>query len=54
MPSRAGHGRTGPAGALEDGHGATRPVPGAGPRKRRSLRDVMTQLHGIHTLTTAA
>ncbi|MFB6777900.1 FUSC family protein [Streptomyces sp. NPDC056352] len=42
------------ADALEDGHGATRPAPGAGPRNCRSLRDVMTQLHGIHTLTTAA
>ncbi|MGW0692763.1 FUSC family protein [Streptomyces sp. NPDC002738] len=40
------------ADALEDGHGGTRPD--AGPRNCRSLRDVMTHLHGIHTLTTAA
>lgn len=42
------------ADALEGGHGATRPAPDAGPRDCRSLRDVMTQLHGIHTLATAA
>ncbi|MFJ2708378.1 FUSC family protein [Streptomyces sp. NPDC087428] len=39
--------------ALEDGHRVRRPAPGPGPRDCRSLRDVMTQLHGIHRLTTA-
>lgn len=42
------------ADALEDGGSPMGPAPGAGPRDCRSLRDVMTQLHGIHTLTTAA
>ncbi|MFF2331686.1 MULTISPECIES: FUSC family protein [unclassified Streptomyces] len=37
------------ADALEDGRAGRRP--GAGPRDCRSLRDVMTHLHGIHTLT---
>lgn len=41
------------ADALEDGHRTARPAPGPGPRDCRSLRDVMTQLHGIHRLTTA-
>ncbi|WP_240802325.1 FUSC family protein [Streptomyces sp. A0642] len=41
------------ADALEDGHRVARPAPGPGPRDCRSLRDVMTQLHGIHRLTTA-
>ncbi|MFD8692207.1 FUSC family protein [Streptomyces sp. NPDC059651] len=41
------------ADALEDGHRTVRPAPGPGPRDCRSLRDVMTQLHGIHRLTTA-
>ncbi|MET7642075.1 FUSC family protein [Streptomyces sp. NPDC005426] len=41
------------ADALEDGHRTTRPAPGPGPRDCRSLRDVMTQLHGIHRLTAA-
>ncbi|MFE9814463.1 FUSC family protein [Streptomyces sp. NBC_00236] len=40
------------ADALEDGHRTARPAPGPGPRDCRSLRDVMTQLHGIHRLTT--
>ncbi|WNI21779.1 FUSC family protein [Streptomyces sp. ITFR-16] len=39
------------ADALEDGHRTVRPAPGPGPRDCRSLRDVMTQLHGIHRLT---
>ncbi|MFJ6433913.1 FUSC family protein [Streptomyces sp. NPDC091416] len=39
------------ADALEDGHRTARPAPGPGPRDCRSLRDVMTQLHGIHRLT---
>ncbi|MFJ6466581.1 FUSC family protein [Streptomyces sp. NPDC091387] len=39
--------------ALEDGQRVRRPAPGPGPRDCRSLRDVMTQLHGIHRLTTA-
>ncbi|WP_329540054.1 FUSC family protein [Streptomyces sp. NBC_01358] len=42
------------ADALEDGHRTARPAPGPGPRDCRSLRDVMTQLHGIHRLTTEA
>ncbi|WP_392673295.1 FUSC family protein [Streptomyces sp. LN785] len=42
------------ADALEGGHGGSRPAPGAGPRDCRSLRDVMTQLHGIHAFTAAA
>lgn len=41
------------ADALEDGHRVARPAPGPGPRDCRSLRDVMTQLHGIHRLTAA-
>lgn len=41
------------ADALEDGHRTARPAPGPGPRDCRSLRDVMTQLHGIHRLTSA-
>ncbi|WP_406091270.1 FUSC family protein [Streptomyces sp. NBC_01013] len=41
------------ADALEDGHRTVRPAPGPGPRDCRSLRDVMTQLHGIHRLTAA-
>ncbi|MFD0025595.1 FUSC family protein [Streptomyces sp. NPDC058382] len=40
------------AASLEDGHRTLRPAPGAGPGNCRSLRDVMTQLHGIHRLTT--
>ncbi|MFD7863708.1 FUSC family protein [Streptomyces sp. NPDC059783] len=39
------------ADALEDGHRTARPAPGPGPRDCRSLRDVMTQAHGIHRLT---
>ncbi|MFF1922333.1 FUSC family protein [Streptomyces sp. NPDC058221] len=39
--------------SLEDGHRTARPAPGPGPGDCRSLRDVMTQLHGIHRLTTA-
>ncbi|AXK32527.1 FUSC family protein [Streptomyces armeniacus] len=42
------------ADALEDGRGHTAPPLPPGPRGCRSLHDVMTELHAIHTLTTSA